>query len=223
MTRAAAASLSLPFEEPAPSAGRLDLGPAAAVLTGFALDRAKALYDAMQTVAESSPFRRMTTPGGWRMSVATTSCGEAGWLSDRRGYRYDRTDPETGRPWPALPRLFQTAAIEGAAALGFDEFAPDTCLINRYEPGARLSLHQDRNEKDYDQPVVTVSLGLPAIFLWGGRKREDPARRLPLVHGDVMVWGGPDRLAFHGVKELAEGEHPLAGRARYSLTFRRAL
>lgn len=219
----AAASLSLPFAEPAPVVGRVDLGPAAAVLTGFALDRAALLFAAMQAVAAVSPFRQMTTPGGWRMSVATTSCGEAGWLSDRRGYRYDRTDPETGRPWPALPILFRAIAADAASAIGFDGFVPDTCLINRYEPGARLSLHQDRNEADYGQPVVTVSLGLPAVFLWGGQRREDKVRRLSLLHGDIMVWGGPDRLAFHGVRNLADGEHPMAGRARYSLTFRKAL
>jgi alkylated DNA repair protein (DNA oxidative demethylase) len=157
------------------------------------------------------------------MSVALTNCGEAGWVTDRTGYRYDTIDPETGRPWPPIPRAFAALATEAAQAAEFAGFHPDACLVNRYPPGARLSLHQDRNERDFDQPIVSVSLGLPAIFLWGGQARGDRARRTPLFHGDVMVWGGPDRLTFHGVHTLAEGEHPLTGAHRYNFTFRRAL
>ena len=165
----------------------------------------------------------MVTPGGWTMSVAMTNCGQAGWVTDRTGYRYDAIDPMTGRPWPAMPRTFADLAAEAAATAGFSGFRPDACLVNRYTPGARLSLHQDRNERDFDQPIVSVSLGLPAIFLWGGKTRAETVRRCPLIHGDVVVWGGPDRLTFHGVHTLADGEHRLTGACRFNLTFRRAL
>src|SRR3954452_18345586 len=140
------------------------------------------------------------------MSVAMTNCGEVGWITDRTGYRYDAIDPATGLPWPAMPEIFSDLAAKAAEAADFSGFHPDACLINRYVPGARLSLHQDRNERDFDQPTVSVSLGLPAIFLWGGKTRAGKVRRIPLIHGDVMVWGGPDRLTFHGVEALAEGE-----------------
>lgn len=157
------------------------------------------------------------------MSVALTNCGQVGWVTDRTGYRYDAIDPVTGRPWPAMPQAFADLAAEAAEAAGFCGFRPDACLINRYAPGARLSLHQDRDERDLDQPIVSVSLGLPAIFLWGGKTRADRPRRVPLMHGDVVVWGGPDRLTFHGVHPLAEGEHVLTGAYRFNFTFRRAL
>ncbi len=165
----------------------------------------------------------MVTPGGWEMSVAMTNCGDVGWVTDRAGYRYDAVDPATGLPWPAMPRMFADLAAEAAGVAGFNGFRADACLVNRYAPGARLSLHQDRNERDFDQPIVSVSLGLPAVFLWGGRTRADGVRRIPLLHGDVVVWGGPDRLTFHGVHTLAEGEHALTGACRFNLTFRRAL
>lgn len=216
-------SLFLPFDEPEGSTGRVDIGSCAAVLASFARDRAPALFAEMRRVTARSPFRHMATRSGWRMSVANSNCGAAGWVSDRSGYRYDPIDPDTGRPWPAMPALFRALASEAASAFGIPGFEPDACLMNRYEPGARLSLHQDRNERDLDQPVVTVSLGLPAIFLWGGDRREAPTTKVRLAHGDVMVWGGRDRLNFHGVRALADGGHPLAGRARYSLTFRKAL
>jgi alkylated DNA repair protein (DNA oxidative demethylase) len=165
----------------------------------------------------------MVTPGGFPMSVAMSNCGIAGWVSDRTGYRYERTDPETGRPWPDMPYAFGRLAADAAERAGFPGFAPDACLINRYVPGARLTLHQDKNERDFGQPIVSVSLGLPAIFLWGGQTRAERPRRVPLVHGDVVVWGGPARKAFHGVLELAPGEHRLTGPVRYNLTFRKAL
>ena len=199
------------------------LGPRALVLRGFALKRASELVAAIGAIAAVSPFRHMVVPGGWKMSVALTNCGEAGWVTDRTGYRYDAIDPETGRRWPAMPRAFTQLAVEAAAAADFIGFRPDACLVNRYAPGARLSLHQDRNERDFDQPIVSVSLGLPAIFLWGGKTRGDRAWRVPLFHGDVVIWGGPDRLTFHGVHTLAEGEHPVTGAYRYNFTFRRAL
>lgn len=195
----------------------------AAHLPAFALPIAPALLDAIRRIATEAPFRHMVTPGGFTMSVAMTNCGDAGWVTDRRGYRYTADDPETGRPWPAMPALFTDLAARAAAAAGFPGFTPDACLVNRYAPGARLSLHQDRNERDDAQPIVSVSLGLPATFLFGGLARTDPTRKLPLVHGDVVVWGGPARMAHHGVTALPDGEHPLTGACRFNLTFRRAL
>lgn len=203
-------------------AGNLVLDQGAMLLYGFARSVDRALLDALQDVAREAPFRHLVTPGGWRMSVAITNCGNVGWVSDRSGYRYDAIDPESGRRWPAMPAPFIDLATRAAGTAGFPDFQPDVCLINRYEPGARLSLHQDRNERKLEDPIVSVSLGLPAIFLWGGRKRGDRPRRVPLGHGDVVVWGGPARMTFHGVLPVAEGIHALTGRARYNLTFRRA-
>ena len=213
----------LALDEAQEPARRVALGQRAFLLRGFAGERAPMLVAAIGAVAEAAPFRHMLTPGGWEMSVAMTNCGQAGWITDRSGYRYDQIDPASGQPWPAMPKAFAELASEAAEAAGFSDFRPDACLINRYAPGARLSLHQDRDERDYDHPIVSVSLGLPAIFLWGGTSRADKARRIPLGHGDVVVWGGPDRLRFHGVHALAEGEHPLTGACRFNLTLRRAL
>jgi alkylated DNA repair protein (DNA oxidative demethylase) len=198
------------------------LGPGAVVLRAWATPVELALLKAVQEVTEQAPFRHMVTPGGYRMSVMLTNCGTLGWVTDRSGYRYDPVDPASGRPWPPMPASFQRLAEEAAAAAGFAGFLPDACLINRYEPGARLSLHQDRNERDFSAPIVSVSLGVPAVFLFGGSKRSDKARRVPLVHGDVAVWGGPSRLFFHGVNPLKEGHHPLLARQRINLTFRKA-
>jgi alkylated DNA repair protein (DNA oxidative demethylase) len=156
------------------------------------------------------------------MSVAMTNCGGIGWVTDRTGYRYDALDPESGKPWPAMPSSFRELAGQAAAQAGFDRFSPDACLINRYQPGARMSLHQDKDELDFGAPIVSVSLGLPAIFLFGGLKRSDKASRFRLQHGDIAVWGGPARLLFHGVAPLADGEHPVMGRQRINLTFRKA-
>ncbi len=215
--------LPLALDEPQGGSPRASLGPRAVLLRVLARGRAPELIAAIDTITAVSPFRRMVTPGGWEMSVALTNCGRVGWVTDRTGYRYDAIDPATGRPWPEMPQAFADLAGEAAAAAGFKGFRPDACLVNRYAPGARLSLHQDRNVRDFDQPIVSVSLGLPAIFLWGGKARADKVRRVPLIHGDVVVWGGPDRLRFHGVHSLAEGEHPLTGSCRFNLTFRRAL
>lgn len=198
------------------------LDPGAMVLRGFASAREAALRRDVARVAAAAPFRHLITPGGFRMSVAMTNCGELGWVSDRRGYRYDPIDPDSGERWPALPDSFRALAAEAAARAGHGDFAPDACLINRYAPGARLSMHQDRDEKDLRAPIVSVSLGLPAVFLWGGDARADKARRVPLQHGDVVVWGGPSRLRFHGVLALKDGEHPFAGSHRINLTFRKA-
>ena len=194
----------------------------AVMLRGFAKPLEADLIAALHDIAGQAPFRHMLTPGGHQMSVAMTNCGSLGWVTDRTGYRYDANNPEAGRPWPAMPAPFRELAAQAADRAGFGAFSPDACLINRYQPGARMSLHQDRDENDLRAPIVSVSLGLPAIFLFGGLKRSDKPRRFRLQHGDVVVWGGPARLAFHGVAPLADGEHALIGRERINLTFRKA-
>ena len=192
------------------------------MLRGFALPFERALADAVHSVEALAPFRHMRTPGGYSMSVAMTNCGEYGWVSDTSGYRYSPTDPDTGAPWPEMPSAFADLARGAADALGFSGFVPDACLVNRYVPGARLTLHQDKDERDFRAPIVSVSLGAPAVFLFGGLKRKDRPLRVPLEHGDVVVWGGPARLRYHGVANLAEATHPFAGEARINLTLRRA-
>jgi DNA oxidative demethylase len=189
----------------------------------LAAESAASLVQLVSSIAQVSPFRHMTTPGGYRMSVAMTNCGLAGWTTDRQGYRYSKIDPEMGAAWPPMPPEFQGLAETAAERAGFAGFRPDSCLINRYEPGAKLSLHQDRDEESYEFPIVSVSLGLPAKFLFGGLVRTERPRRFRLENGDVVVWGGPSRLAFHGVDTLADGEHPLTGRFRLNLTFRKAV
>jgi alkylated DNA repair protein (DNA oxidative demethylase) len=200
----------------------LPLGPQAVLLRGFALAQAAALLEGVHAVAQQAPWRRMATPGGRALSVATTGCGPLSWVSDRRGYRYEAHDPLTGRPWPALPPAFLTVAQAAARQAGFAHFVPDACLVNRYAPGTRLSLHQDRDEQDMDAPIVSVSLGLPAVFLWGGATRAERPERVLLHHGDVVVWGGVDRLRFHGVLPVEAGEHPATGPWRINLTLRKA-
>lgn len=198
------------------------LGPAAMVLRGFALPYVQDVLPAIAAIDAMSPFRHMVTPGGFTMSVALTNCGALGWTTDRRGYRYTALDPETGAPWPPMPDAFAHLASHAAAAAGFNGFEPDACLVNRYAPGARLSLHQDRNERDYDAPIVSVSLGMPATFLFGGHARADPTIKVPLLHGDVVVWGGADRLRYHGVMPLKDEPHALLGSQRINFTFRKA-
>ena len=199
-----------------------ELAPGAWLLRGFAAARDAELAAAIDVVAAAAPFRNMVTPGGFRMSVAMTNCGEYGWVSSEAGYGYAPLDPVTGRCWPALPPAFEHVARGAAAAAGFAQFVPDACLVNRYEPGTRLTLHQDKDEHDFTQPIVSVSLGVPATFLFGGLKRRDRPLRLTLEHGDVVVWGGPSRLRYHGVAPLAESRHTFAGAARINLTLRRA-
>jgi alkylated DNA repair protein (DNA oxidative demethylase) len=209
------------FADTEPALADEALDPGAVVLRGFARCRDAALSEAIQAVAADAPFRHLVTPGGFRMSVAMTNCGRLGWVSDRRGYRYDPVDPESGRLWPEMPEAFVSLARAAADRAGYPGFTPDACLMNRYAPGAKLSMHQDRDERDLRAPIVSVSLGLPAVFLWGGDRRADRARRIPLVHGDVVVWGGPARLRYHGVLALKDGEHPFAGAHRINLTFRK--
>ncbi|HEX7082422.1 MAG TPA: DNA oxidative demethylase AlkB [Gammaproteobacteria bacterium] len=198
------------------------LSPGAVVLRGFAVPLAAALGAAIARVEEAAPFRHMTTPGGYRMSVAMTNCGDLGWVSDPSGYRYDARDPQTGARWPPMPPVISRLGADAAARAGFAGFEPDACLINRYEPGTKLSLHQDKDEQDFAHPIVSVSLGVPATFLFGGSKRKDRPVRVPLAHGDVVVWGGPARLRYHGVAPLEESRHPFAGARRINLTLRRA-
>ena len=205
-----------------PEETRETIADGAVLLRGRALVHESEILAAIEAVTAAAPFRRMTTPGGFVMSVAMTNCGAFGWVTDRTGYRYADTDPETGQSWPAMPAAFLALANEAAAEAGYPDFTPDSCLINRYEPGARLSLHQDQDERDFTQPIVSVSLGLPATFQFGGLQRTAPTIKYPLHHGDIAVWGGPSRLCYHGVAPLKDGEHPKLGRRRINLTFRRA-
>jgi alkylated DNA repair protein (DNA oxidative demethylase) len=200
---------------------RLDEG--AYLFPRFALREAAGLIAEVERISAAAPFRNLVTPGGHTMSVAMTNCGAAGWVSDRRGYRYDAVDPLTGRKWPAMPDGFSGLADRAAAAAGFDGFLPDVCLINRYEIGAKLHLHIDRDEHDYAHPIVSVSLGLPAVFMWGGKARTDKPSRHAVHHGDVVVFGGPSRRHYHGVSPLKAGTHELTGACRFNLTFRKAL
>ena len=207
--------------EPAQAVERLS--EAAVVLRGFARANAAELVAAVDAITASAPFRNMMTPGGFRMSVGMTNCGRAGWVTDRKGYRYEPVDPVTGNPWPQMPEVFRRLAEGAPLAGGYPGFQPDACLINLYEPGTRLSLHRDENERDLSAPIVSVSLGLPAIFLFGGNHRNDRSRRVPLESSDIVVWGGPDRLVYHGVAPLPDGNDPLTGSRRINLTFRKAL
>jgi DNA oxidative demethylase len=209
---------SLPDVRPSREA----IAEGAVLLRGFAKPVEGELITALREIVAQAPFRHMLTPGGHQMSVAMTNCGDAGWVTDRSGYRYDSADPQSGKAWPPMPPSFLALAKRAASEAGFDNFASDACLINRYQPGARMSLHQDRDEGDFGAPIVSVSLGLPATFLFGGLKRSDKTQRYRLEHGDIAVWGGPARLAFHGVAPLADGEHAVLGRQRINLTFRKA-
>jgi len=209
------------FDSDPSSKSREYLEEGAVLLRGIASTEASRLLEDVSRIAQHAPFRHLVTPGGYSMSVAMTNCGRVGWVSDRTGYRYDPTDPESGLPWPPMPEAFQKIAVLAAAEAGFAEYDPDACLINRYVAGAKLSLHQDRDEKDAWAPIVSVSLGVPATFLWGGKRRADPVRRLRIENGDVAVWGGPARFVYHGVAPLKQDWHPLTGADRINLTFRK--
>jgi len=211
-----------PFDLHDLEAEKVALGAHAVVLRRFAGDVETELLADLRAVALRAPFRNMVTPGGYTMSVAMTNCGTAGWVTDLSGYRYTKQDPITSNPWPVMPAIFLSLATRAATTAGFGDFLPDACLINRYAPGTKLSLHQDKNETDFTAPIVSVSLGLPAKFLFGGLRRNDRVMRLELRHGDVVVWGRIQRLAYHGVDTLKDGEHPLTGRCRFNLTFRKA-
>lgn len=208
---------------PDPNPQHVALADGAVLLRGFAKDADIALLAAVNEVIGQAPLRHLVTPGGHRMSVSMTCCGNLGWVSERSGYRYHPIDPESGKAWPALPDALLAFATNAALHAGFENFVPDACLINCYEPGAKLSLHQDRHERDAVAPIVSISLGLPAVFLFGGMQRSDRPQRYRLVHGDLAVWGGPARFAFHGVAPLADGHHPMLGRKRINITFRKVL
>lgn len=205
-----------------PAQGVEALGRHAYVLRGFALPFGKNVLPALKVIETQAPFRHMITPGGHTMSVALTNCGGLGWVSDRSGYRYSPVDPQTGLPWPAMPEAFALLAQQAADAAGMPGFQPDACLLNRYLPGAKMSLHQDRDEKNLAAPIVSVSLGIPAVFQFGGHSRSDKPTRVPLLHGDVVVWGGEDRMRFHGILPIKQAEHPLLGAQRINFTFRKA-
>lgn len=216
-------NLALFDSEPIYARQTQNLAPGAIVLRGYAVESARRLSAGIDAVAAQSPFRHMITPGGFRMSVAMTNCGSVGWVSEPSGYRYDPIDPERGEPWPAMPDVFMKLVRGAATEAEFPDYTPDVCLINRYRPGTKLSLHQDRDELDKGQPIVSVSLGLPATFQFGGATRKERPQRIELFHGDVVVWGGPSRLNYHGVLPLKDGSHPLTGRYRLNLTFRKAV
>lgn len=202
---------------------RADLLPeGAAIFPGLALTHESMLLDALANIVAAAPFRHMVTPGGFTMSVAMTNCGALGWITDRRGYRYSPVDPLSNTAWPPMPDVLRDLARDAATRAGYAGFDPDACLVNRYEPGARMSLHQDKNERDMTAPIVSVSLGLPASFQVGGLARTDRVHKLALTHGDVLVWGGPSRLVYHGILPLKDGQHAALGRARVNLTFRKA-
>jgi len=205
---------------PNPETAQLAIAPGAVLLRGFALDDAASLLQAVEAVLAQAPLRHMVMPGGFTMSVAMSNCGALGWVSDPAGYRYAARDPLTNQPWPGMPAGCLALAQRAAAQAGYANFQPDACLINEYLPGAKLSLHQDKDEQDLAAPIVSLSLGLPAVFLFGTPSRKDRPQRYRLVHGDGVVWGGASRLAYHGVAPLADGEHALLGRRRINLTFR---
>ena len=191
-------------------------------LRGFALPKAKELLAALDSVLLLAPLRQMQTPGGYTMSARLSSCGALGWTTDRDGYHYSPLDPLSARPWPAMPGVFLALAAAAASSAGFSGFVPDSCLINAYAPGAKMSLHQDKNERCHTAPIVSISLGLPAIFQFGGFERSDPTQRIALFHGDIMVWGGVDRLRYHGVMPIKPGHHSLLGEQRINITLRQA-
>ena len=192
------------------------------VLRGFALPWVEALLTALERVLNESPFRSMQTPGGFTMSARLSSCGALGWTTSALGYRYSPVDPLSGKPWPAIPPVLLNLAETAAATAGFEEFVPDACLINAYEPGAKMSLHQDKNERAFTAPIVSISLGLPAVFQFGGFERSDPVQRISLFHGDVVVWGGVDRLRYHAILPIKPGTHSLLGDQRVNITLRKA-
>ncbi|KII34116.1 DNA oxidative demethylase AlkB [Pseudomonas fluorescens] len=196
------------------------IGEQSWVLHGFAQPLVDQLLPALDAILAAAPLRHMVTPGGFSMSVGTSSCGALGWITDRHGYRYSSVDPLSDLPWPAMPAVFSELAQSAAAQAGFADFNADSCLINRYVPGAKMSLHQDKDENAYSAPIVSLSLGLPAMFLFGGFNRSDKSQRIALLHGDMVVWGGVDRLRYHGVLPIKQGRHPRLGEQRINLTFR---
>ena len=204
-----------------PDLDAVTIGPGAVLYRGVVVAQADELLKSVKEVVTQSPFRRVVTPMGKPMSVEMTNCGDVGWVSDPSGYRYEQIDPVTGCAWPVMPQRFREVAHVCAFRAGYEGFHPDACLINRYSAGSKMGLHQDRDEMDFSQPIVSVSLGLPITFNFGGYSRTSPTIKIRLQHGDAVVFGGESRLAFHGVGTLRRGEHPLTGNYRFNLTFRR--
>jgi len=201
---------------------QVKLAEGAVWLRGFALPEADALWALVSAHLATHPPQQMMTPMGYPMSVKTTSLGDYGWVGNATGYGYARLNPVTNQPWPPIPTLLLSLAQRAANAAGYADYCPDTCLINLYQTGAKMGLHQDKDELDFTQPIVSVSLGVPATFLFGGAKRTDKTAKIPLTHGDVVVWGGASRRYFHGVNAVKLGQHPLLGALRCNLTFRKA-
>jgi DNA oxidative demethylase len=197
------------------------LAPGAVLMRAFGRADDVDILQAVESVIAQAPLRHLQTPGGYTMSIQTTRCGSMGWVSEPGGYRYAPSNPSTRAPWPAMPQCLLDFAVRAATEAGYPDFVPDSCMINQYLPGNKLGLHQDRDERDLRAPVVSLSLGLPAIFLFGGLQRTGKTQRYRLAHGDVVVWGGPSRLAFHGVLPVADGDHALVGRRRVNVTFRK--
>ncbi|MDI1360702.1 DNA oxidative demethylase AlkB [Methylotenera sp.] len=208
------------FENMQPN--KLEIIKDAYLLKSYALTNEKALLSDLEQAVSQAPLRHMMTKMGFAMSAAMTNCGVLGWVSDHQGYRYDMKDPATNKPWPVMPASFQQLATLAAAEAGFNDFQPDACLINQYQVGASMGLHQDKNELDFNQPIVSVSLGIPAVFQFGGLNRMDKTHKIPLMHGDIVVWGGQSRIHFHGIAPLKMNTHPILGAYRYNLTFRKA-
>lgn len=209
------------FSSSEDSGGRHEIAEDAYLLPGYATSQAIELCSAIDTVLLQSPLRHYQTRMGL-MSVGMSCCGALGWVADTRGYRYSALDPNNGQPWPGLPDSIRNLAQSAASDCGFDGFEPDACLINEYQLGAKMGLHQDRDERDMRWPIVSISLGMTAQFQFGGATRRAPVHRFDLVHGDVLVWGGRTRLNFHGVAPLDGSPHPLLGARRWNLTLRRA-
>jgi len=198
------------------------IGEQALLFHQFLSQTDEALLSDVRAVLKQSPLRHLHTPSGHKMSVKSSNCGHYGWLTDEHGYRYQSIDPVTKKPWPQMPDSISIQAIEVARLAGFENFKPDSCLINVYMPGAKMGLHQDKDEADFTKPIVSFSFGLSMNFLWGGFKRSDKYQKVILQHADALVWGGKDRLRYHGVQQLKEGVHPITGRCRVNLTIRQA-
>jgi DNA oxidative demethylase len=201
---------------------KLEVDKDAYYLSGYALTNEKALIIDLHEVLSQASLRQMMTKMGFYTSAAMTNCGQLGWVSDRKGYRYEALNPLTGKSWPAMPVSFFQLAQNAALEAGFSDFKPDACLINQYKVGASMGLHQDKNELDFTQPILSVSLGIPAIFKFGGLSRSDKPIKIRLTHGDIVVWGGDARLNYHGIIPLQPNNHAVLGPYRYNLTFRKA-
>lgn len=199
---------------------REELEAGAVLLRQFATPQAATLLQTLHRLTRQAPFRHMRTPGGGTMSAAMASCGALGWVSSTQGYTYTPVDPASQQPWPAMPASFVSLAQDAAKAAGYAGFTPNACLLNRYQNDSHMGLHQDRDEGDTTHPIVSLSLGRTGLFMWGGQNRRDKIRTIALEHGDVLVWGGPARLHYHGIKGLGPNPHPLTEQTRYNITFR---